>query len=412
MAHEFRLPDIGEGLTEAEVIRWLVAVGDAVAADQPLVEVETDKAVVDLPAPRAGIVLYHGAEAGEVIKVGEILAVIGDEGELWTSPGEERAPLAETLPTEREGLRAPWAPPADEPAPIVGTLPAAVEAPPELPAVGKVMALPLVRKLAQERGVDLAAVEGTGPGNRVTRDDVLAAAEAAPTVPAKGASERVGLSKLRRTIAEHMERSWREIPHVTTFDAVDGSRLLAARRALAERHATEVPLEALLVKAVLPALVEFPEFNASLDGDEVVLKRWYDVGIAVDTAEGLIVPVSRGADRATLLELAADILRLAEGARERTLAPDELTGATFTVSNIGALGGGYGTPIIPFGTTAILSVGKAEDQPVARHGAVTVAPMMPLSLSYDHRVIDGAAGRRFMARLRENLEEPALFLAG
>ncbi len=407
MAHEFRLPDIGEGLTEAEVVRWLVPVGGTVAADEPVVEVETDKAVVEIPSPYAGIVLHHGAAEGETIRVGEILVVIGEEGETWSGEtGADAAPIVGTLDDEAEELPAPSPSRSGR----------------------KVQALPVVRKLARELGVDLTTVVGTGPKGRITREDVLAAAEGAtsaapeaepaptPAAAHRGPAAEPGdvrrrLSKLRRTIAANMARSWSEIPHVTTFDEVDATRLLAARRALEERHGVKIPLDALVVMAVIPALRSFPEFNATLDGDELVLHGRVDVGVAVDTPEGLMVAVVRGADRLGLLDLSAEILRLADGAKERKLSPEELSGQTFTVSNIGALGGGFGTPIVPPGTTAILSVGRAVDQPVVRDGRVDVAPVMPLSLSYDHRVIDGGVGRRFIAMVLENLAEPALFLA-
>src|SRR5690606_219032 len=209
----------------------------------------------------------------------------------------------------------------------------------------------------------------------------------------------------------NMARSWSEIPHVTTFDEVDASRLLAMRERLGRRHDTKIPLEALIVKAVSPVLREFPEFNATLDGDELVLHWRQDLGIAGDTPDGLLVGVIRNADRRSVLVLAQEVSRLGTAAKERKLAPDELTGQTFTVSNIGAVGGGYGTPIVPAGTVAILSVGRALDRPVAHGGRVDIAPLLPLSLSYDHRVIDGGLGRRFMAMLLENLEEPGLFLA-
>ncbi|MGH9053861.1 MAG: dihydrolipoamide acetyltransferase family protein, partial [Acidimicrobiia bacterium] len=280
--------------------------------------------------------------------------------------------------------------------PIVGTLP---------PPAGEgrrgatpVQALPVVRKLAAEMGVDLGTVQGTGPGGRITRGDVEAASSGR-------AEERVPLSRLRRTIAEHMTRSWREIPHVTTFGEAEASRLLDARRKLAARREGPLPLEAFLIRSVLPALRDFPEFNASLEGENVVLRRRFGIGVAVDTTEGLIVPVVKDADQRSLEELTAEVVRLAEAARARKLAPEDMAGLTFTVSNIGAVGGGYGTPIIPYGTTAILSVGRAEDRAVVRDGRVAVAPIFPLSLSFDHRVIDGAKGRRFLAMVIEQLEE-------
>lgn len=220
------------------------------------------------------------------------------------------------------------------------------------------------------------------------------------------------MSRLRRTIAANMAKSWAEIPHVTTFEDVDATRLLQVRRALGERHGYKIPLEALVIKAVLPALDAFPELNASIDGDDLVYHAARDIGIAVDTPEGLMVAVIKGAEQKSVLELAAEVRRLGEGARERSLTPAELSGQTFTVSNIGAVGGGHGTPIVPYGTVAILSIGTARLRPVVYEEDLAIAPVMPLSLSYDHRVIDGAVGRRFTALLLENLEEPALFLAG
>ncbi len=429
MAKEFRLPDIGEGLAEAEVVQWLVEIGEAVGVDQPLVELETDKAVTDIPSPYAGVVLFRGGEAGSTIKVGEILVVVGYAGEKWAPQVDDAA--------------------SNEVAPIVGTLSeealllGAAEREDVSAAADRPKALPLVRKLAKEHGIDLEDVQGSGPHGRITRDDVLAfargpagddrerpivrpaetesaekatvasavAPEPGPVAEPAGDHERVPMSAMRRTIAARMSRSWSEIPHVTAFDSADAARLLAARRALARRSDTEMPIEALIIKAVIPALREFPEFNATIQGDELVLLRFYNLGVAVDTDGGLIVPVVHNAGELGISETAAEILRLAESARSRRLEPGDLSGATFTISNIGAVGGSFGTPIIPYGTTAILSVGRAEDQPVARDGKVTLAPMMPLSLSYDHRVIDGGLGRRFLAMVVENLEEPALFLA-
>jgi pyruvate dehydrogenase E2 component (dihydrolipoamide acetyltransferase) len=303
-----------------------------------------------------------------------------------------------------------------------------------------VKALPIVRKLARDLGVDIAQIRGSGPEGRVTREDVLAAvptAAAVTTAPAEtvpatseprsgpgpappapaapseaGTEERRPLSRLRRTIAANMSRSWAEIPHVTTFDWVDATRLLQIRSALGSRHQTKIPVEALVIRAVIPALESYPEFNATLDADDLILHGRHDIGIAVDTPDGLMVAVIRDAGTKGVLEIASEVRRLGEGARGRSLALDELAGQTFTVSNIGAVGGGLGTPIIPYGTTAILSVGRAEEAVVAVEGEPVVAPIMPLSLSYDHRVIDGAQGRRFMQLVIENLEEPALFLAG
>lgn len=432
MAQEFRLPDIGEGLTEAEIVRWLVPEGGHVEADQPVVEVETDKAVVEIPSPYAGTVLRHGGAEGETISVGSVLVVIGEEAEA--TAGEPQPD-----PVVSEPVR------SDSAAPIVGSL---VEEAEKLPApIGAgatgpgaaVKALPVVRKLARDLGVEIDGIQGSGPEGRVTREDVMAAApapaaasstpasstsvetEPGPTEPAptpasprvtSGQDERRPMSRLRRTIAANMTKSWAEIPHVTTFDQVNANRLLEIRSALGARHEVKLPVEALVIKAVIPGLEEFPELNATLDGDDLIVHGAHHIGIAVDTPDGLLVAVIRDAGDKGVLDIAGEVRRLGEGARARSLSPDELSGQTFTVSNIGAVGGGLGTPIIPHGTTAILSVGRAEDGVVAVDGAPVVVPVLPLSLSYDHRVIDGAVGRRFMALVIENLEEPALFLAG
>lgn len=436
MAKEFRLPDIGEGLAEAEIVRWLVEVGDVVTADQPIVEVETDKAVVEIPTPFAGSVLELGGAAGDVIEVGKILVVIGEAD-------EGSAKVIETV----ESVESPQAPPVEHApgpdpvrfspassasaAPIVGSLSEDAEVlrprtdAPTTSSSG-VKALPVVRKLAREQSVDLETITGSGPEGRITRDDVQAVIDAripepapaaaspqttVPPTPPAGPDGPQKMSRLRRTIAENMAKSWAEIPHVTTFDDVDATRLLETRTALANRHDVKLPLEALVVKAVLPAIDEFPEFNATISGDNLIYHTSRDIGIAVDTPEGLLVAVIRDAASKSVLELATEVVRLGEGARARTLTMEELTGQTFTVSNIGAVGGGHGTPIVPYGTTAILSVGRAKERPIVDEGDLVIAPVMPLSLSYDHRVIDGGAGRRFMALLMENLEEPALFLA-
>lgn len=443
MPREFKLPDIGEGLTEAEIVRWLVAEGDQVDADQSIVEVETDKAVVEIPTPYAGVVLSRGGAEGETIAVGSVLVVIGEPGES-ASPAEVPVPAPSQEPVEP--APAPAETFAAAAAPIVGTLSEEAEslsAPVVAETTQDVKALPVVRKLARDHGIDLHTVAGTGQGGRITRQDVEAViaratqtetepatpepslsptpsgdpvSPAPPAVPASsppaaGTEERRPMSRMRRTIAANMSRSWAEIPHVTTFDDVDASRLLEVREALAQRHGVKVPVEALVIGAVVPALASFPEFNSRIDGDDLVFHGSYDIGIAVDTSEGLMVAVVRDAGSKGVLELASEIRRLGEGARARTLQPGEILGQTFTVSNIGAVGGGHGTPIVPPGTTAILSVGRAKQKPIVDGDDLVIAPVLPLSLSYDHRVIDGAVGRRFMALLIENLEEPALFLA-
>jgi len=374
MANEFRLPDIGEGLTDAEIVEWHVKVGDEVAADQGLVDMETAKAVVEITSPFAGVVLYVGGDEGDTVEVGDVLFVVGDAGEEWQAvESPESRVESQTPQTVASG------------------------------AVPSVKATPMIRKLARDEGVDLATVTGTGGSGAITRSDVLGAAESAPT--ANDREERVQMSRMRRTIAANLTRSWQEIPHVTVSASVDATKLLEANREL--KQDGPFPLEALIARAVLPLLVEYPEFNATLDGDDVILKRHYDLGFAVHTEEGLLVVVTRDSDQRSTAELGAEIVELANKAKERKLQPDDVAGQTFTISNIGALGAGGGTPIIPFGTTAIVSIGRAVDSPVVRDGELAVAPVAPINLSYDHRLIDGALGQQFLAGLVRNLEEIA-----
>ncbi|MYB45281.1 MAG: 2-oxo acid dehydrogenase subunit E2 [Acidimicrobiia bacterium] len=370
MAREFHLPDVGEGLVEAVIVSWHVEVGETVGLDEPLVEVETDKAIIDIPSPFEGVLLHRGGEDGETVEVDSLLAVIGNPGERWGEPREEPAQVVE-----------------EPSAPVVGVLPEA-----DSGTTGAPLALPLVRKLAEELGVDLAGIRGTGPLGRITEADVRAAASERPSV-------RVPMSRLRRTISESLSRSWREIPHVTAYGHADSDRLLSEREDLGKP-----PVEALLIARLVPVLVRFPSFNAVVDGGDVIERRFYDIGFAVDTPAGLMVAVVQDADTLSKDQLAREVRRLTSGARERSLQIDELRGQTFTVSNIGAVGGGMGTPIIPYGTSAILSVGRTGPRPVVRGDAVVIARQFPLSLSYDHRIVDGAEGRRFMAAVIEALE--------
>ena len=377
MAYELKLPDIGEGLTEAEVVRWLVAPGEALVANQPLVEVETDKAVVEIPSPRGGVLLHQGAVAGQTLEVGELLAVVGAEGESWTF----RPP--ESVPDTVEGRDEETQDPA--------------------PAGASVRAMPIVRKLARELGVDLGDVVGTGPGGKITREDVERAQAVVPEVDAvigdrEAEYENETLSALRRTIARNLTQSWTEIPHVTVWRPAEATRLLGAKAEIG------VPLEALLIKTVLPVLAEFPDCNATFDGTSLQRSDSAHIGVAVDTAAGLMVPVVRHAEAMSLRELGEEIERLIEGAQSRSLGLGELSGATFTVSNVGAVGGGFGTPIIPYGTTAIVSIGRAEDDVVVRDKAIAVAPVFPISLSFDHRVVDGAMASRFLRMYCDHIE--------
>ena len=362
MAHSFKLPDLGEGLTEGEVARWLVAEGQEVAEDDPLVEIQTDKATVEIPSPYAGTVLEILVAEGEVAPVGAVLVVIGEAGEEVSGDTREAA------------------------APAVST--AARSAPP----APRVSATPLVRKVAQELGVDLASVTGTGPGGRITDEDVRTAAGEG----AAAEGRREPLRGVRRVIAEHMSRAHREVPPVTWVEECDFEG---------------VPLERLLatvVGAVAKALPEFPELNARFDGDAIVYLDRYDIGVAVQTEQGLVVPVVRGADARSLDDLGAEIARLAEGARAGTLAPEELRGSTFTVTSAGKLAGLFQTPIVNHPEVAILSIGRVAPRAVVRDGGVVVRTTGTIAITFDHRVVDGARAAAFGLEVIRRIEgDPA-----
>ena len=352
MAHSFKLPDLGEGLTEGEVARWLVSEGQEVQEDDPLVEIQTDKATVDIPSPYAGTVLRILVAEGEVAPVGTVLVVIGQ-------PGEEAA-------HDESGGQSP-----------AGTVPT--------PA-SRVQATPVVRKIAQELGVDLVAVSGTGPGGRVTEEDVRTAAHWTSE------GRRVPLRGVRRIVAEHMARAHREVAPVTWVEECDF-----------EGVALET-LVAAVVKACADSLAEFPELNARLEGDDVVELDRYDIGIAVQTEQGLVVPVVRGVDARSVPEIDVELRRLADGARAGSLAPDEVRGSTFTVTSAGKLAGLFQTPIVNHPEVAILSVGRVAPRAVVREGQVAVRRTGTIAVTFDHRVVDGARAAEFGLAVIRRLE--------
>jgi pyruvate dehydrogenase E2 component (dihydrolipoamide acetyltransferase) len=369
------MPDIGEGLTEAEIVAWLVSVGDVVAVGQPVVEVETAKTTVEITATHAGTIQRLMGAVGDTVNVGEILFIV-DSGEAPDSPpdagpepdrGDARHPMdaaASMTTASSSGSR-------------------------------DVRATPAVRRLADSRGVDLSSVAGTGPGGAVTRDDV-------ERVAGGGSGERlVPLSPTRRAIAAHMAESWSTIPHVTVQGEIRAEGLLESRTG---DDGAPLPVEALVAMSVMPLLARYPEFNASFRGSTVAYRDAIHMGFAVDTESGLMVVVVKDAHALGVRDLATEFERLATAAIEGTVTPSEVTGQTFTISNIGALGGGHGTPIIPMGTSAIVSIGKASPQPIVDDGGIAVGLVAPIDLSYDHRLIDGALGQRFLSDLMAALE--------
>lgn len=422
---EFKLPDLGEGMHEAEIARWLVKPGDTIKLDQPMVEVETDKALVEIPSPVSGRISDIRVLAGQVAKVGEVLVVF-------------ETPDDRSSTNDSGSFKSVTTNPATQTASASSSSISTAEASP--PPKKRVLAAPAVRKLAFELGVDLEQVTASNPNGRVSIEDVqayaeLSKAQTAPvaeplevqlTVQSAPAAEikelpsvsqpapleeRQPLTGLRKRIAEHMEHAWRTIPHATAFDEVDGSALIALRQALqsvAEQRGIHLTYMPLLVKLLLPLLKEFPIFNASLDEErrEIIYKRSYHIGLATAAPEGLLVPVLRDADRLNLLSIASELERLFEGARKRTLLPRELSGSTFTLNNVGSFGGGSGTPIINHPEVAILAVGRLQEKAIVHQGQIIARPMMPLALSFDHRLIDGAMAGAFLARFKALVENP------
>jgi len=417
MPRTFALPDLGEGLVEAEIRAVLVKEGDVVREDSPLLEVETDKAQVEIPSPFGGRVEKIHVQPGQTVKVGQPLVTFADATggapplRSVPAPATSSAPLAETKAAPRvDGGPAP--------------------------------AAPSTRRLAREMGVELQGVKGTGPGGRITDDDVRAAsgksvpapakvepAPATPAGPAKplaavgreppplpkfeqwGPVERQPLSHLRRTIAERMTLSASLIPHVTHFDKADITDLNAiVTRSFeaAKQRGITLTLTSFLLKAAALALQEYPQFNASLDpgAGELILKRYCHLGIAVATDRGLIVPVIHDVDKKPVMELARELVSLAQRVRDGKAALDDLRGGTFTITNIGALGGTGALPIINYPEVAILAVARGREEPVVRSGQIVPRMMLPVTLTFDHRVADGADGARFAQAIIRRLEAP------
>jgi pyruvate dehydrogenase E2 component (dihydrolipoamide acetyltransferase) len=404
MAREFRLPDIGEGVHEGEVVKWFVKEGDAVKENDPIVEVMTDKVTVQIPSPVTGKILQLRAKEGEVVKVGNTLVVFGEAGEA--------APPTSAPPTTASP------PPA----------PSKMSAPPPPPSAGEVLAAPVVRRLAKELNVNLAALRGSGPQGRLTEDDVRKAARSpamgAPPSPAPavssapgGAEERIPIHGLRKRIFDKMAKSNVTAAHFTYVDEVDMTEIVHLRdhlKASADRKEIKLTFLPFFIKASLAALREFPTLNASVDDErgEIVVKRYYNIGIATATDEGLTVTVVHDADRKDLWDLAREVERLANAAHDKRLTLPEVQGSTFTITSLGKEGGILATPIINWPEVAILGIHKIEKRPVVRNDQVVIRDMMYLSCSFDHRVIDGHVGAAFVQSVRNHLEHPALLFVG
>jgi pyruvate dehydrogenase E2 component (dihydrolipoamide acetyltransferase) len=413
MAYEFKLPDIGEGVVEGEIVKWLVKEGDQLHQDQPMVEIMTDKATVEIPAPRAGRVLQRMYAEGQTCPVGKVLISIEESGQTVEAP---TAPPPQNVPplhaVERAGERPPTSTPiAAAPAPATASVP---------------LATPATRKLARDLGVDLTTITGSGPAGRITADDVQAAknapaatngrraadavARAPRSVPA-GPDTRVPFRGLRKRIAENMVRSKREAAHFTYVEEVDCTQLVDLRaKANARLSGIKLSYLPFIVKATVDALKKFPQLNATLDeqAGEIVQRHEYHIGVAAQTPDGLIVPVLRHADRMSIVELARELDRLAAATKAGKATREELTGSTFTITSLGTLGGLLATPIINYPEVAILGVHKIAKRPAVFEDKIVVRDMMNLSISVDHRLVDGYDAARFVAELKDSLESPGL----
>lgn len=438
MKFEFKFPDIGEGLDEGVIMKWLVEVGDEIKEGDSVVEVETDKVTAEIPSPRTGKVLELKANKGDTIYVGNVFIVIEVEGEESSSEEKigEKEEVKDELDEKQEVVE-------EETAGVVGEVIASSEviAPSteehhvakKTEKSKKVLATPVARAMAKDLGVDISTVTGTGPNGRVMKEDIQKAkdgsveqkVEKVEKAPAKEYREpisldderyeRIPLTKIRKTISDRMSQSRFTIPHTTAMDEIDITKLDDFRRKykdiLVEEdvNLTYLPF---IAKAVIVALKKFPEFNSELDEEngELILKHFYNIGIATDTDRGLMVPVVKNLDRLSVVEIAKAVENVTTKAKDNKISLNELRGGTFTITNYGSIGGHFGIPIINYPEAAILGLGRVVKKPIVRDDEIVIAKVLPLSLSYDHRTIDGASGSRFLNVLKELLSDPDMLL--
>jgi len=415
MAFVFELPEVGEGVVEAEVVSWNVSVGDVVAKDQPLCEITTDKAQLEISSPKAGRILKLHGEPGDIIGVHKPLVEIDESA---AGEASAPAPAAAAAPAAAPAPAAPHrpAPPAPTPAPR-----AAAPAP-----AGPSKATPAVRRNAREQGIDIQQVAGTGRGGRVTHDDLAAfrapASMPAPTLPPalpqvmpSGTEERIKILGIRRKIAEQMVKSKHTAPHFTYVEEIDCTELVRLRQRMkivAMEKGIKLTYIPIIMKAASQAMRQFPNVNAVMDEEafELVVKGDHNFGISVDTPNGLYVPVIRNVEQKSILRIAAEMADLAERTREGRASLDELRGGTFTLTSVGSIGGVFATPILNVPQVAILGVNAIRERAMVENGEVVIKPMMYLSPSFDHRIIDGAVGARYVAALKDILENPERLL--
>lgn len=414
--YEFRFPDIGEGIHEGVIMKWLVNVGDNITEGDSVAEVETDKVTAEIPSPRTGKVMELKAKKGDKINVGQVFITIDTGSGSVEVVEEETAGVVGEVIASSEVI----------PSSTEGSFSSA-----KIDKNIKILATPVARKLAKDMGVDINSVKGTGPNGRVMKEDIYNAKEDVPkqiiepTVAPKVVKEplsivderieRITLTSIRKTIAKRMSQSRFTIPHTTAMDEIDITKLDDFRRKykdILKEEDVNLTYLPFVIKAIIVALKAFPEFNSSLDeeNEELVLKHFYNIGIATDTERGLMVPVIRDADKMSIIELARAIQDVSTRAKENKVGLHELKGGTFTITNYGSIGGYFGIPIINFPESAILGLGRVVKKPIVRDDEIVIAKVMPLSLSYDHRIIDGASGAHFLNILKELLGDPDLLL--
>jgi 2-oxoglutarate dehydrogenase E2 component (dihydrolipoamide succinyltransferase) len=432
------VPVLGESVTEATIAKWLKQQGDVVAVDEPIVELETEKATVELGAPNAGVLAEILAAEGQDVAVGAVIGRI-QAVEAAHAPDAKPQVAERPAPPPAQAAKPAAAPPPATPSPAPASAPDLDPRAVRRSAPGNRISAddlrgflgettadaersgPAARKLLAEHGLAASAVPATGPGGRVTKGDVLAhlgsgaaAAPAAPEAAPAARERRVKMTRLRRTIAARLVEAQSTAAILTTFNEIDMSAVIAARarhkEAFEKKHGVRLGFTSFFAKAVVAALRDLPEVNGEIDGDEIVFKDYYDLGMAVSAPTGLVVPVIRECDRKSFAEIEAALADLAERARDGKLSPDEMRGATFTISNGGVFGSLLSTPILNPPQSGILGLHKIEDRPIAQNGQVVIRPMMYVALSYDHRLVDGREAVTFLVRVKQAIEDPERLL--
>ena len=414
MVFEFKFPDVGEGITEGEIVKWFVKEGEKVKQDQVIGEIETDKAIVQIPSPKAGTILKIHIKEGGTVKVGETLVTIGEAGEKVEVKKEEKSKsvgVMGILEEAKEDIEIP------------------VKKESKIEKVERVLATPGVRSLAKSLNVNLADIKGSGSDGRITKEDLEKAARPNQEVTKNEVSgikvtkkydmfgyvDRIQLKGIRKATAKLMDESHIKAAHVMHSDLVDITHLYEIRekeKVKATKKNIKLTYLPFIIKALIAALKEHPYLNSSLDdsNNEIILKKYYNIGVAVDTEDGLLVPVIKVADSKKILDLAKEIEELAEKARTRKIDLMDLRGGTFTITNVGSIGGLYFVPIINYPEAAILGLGRIHDAPLIVNGKIEIRKVLPISISFDHRILDGAEAARFANKIKELLEDPDEFI--